>query len=87
MATGLVASIGASTTFEYTAPANCKLLMTCTVFNTSQSITLNGVYLHYQWSGLTSQLHQQHTMFLASGQVITIVTPSQGNFIMSVYEE
>lgn len=87
MATGLVASIGASTTFGYTAQANCKVLLTCTVYTSNQQITLNGINLHTQWSGLTSQLHQQHTMFLAVGQAITIVTPSQGNFIMSVYEE
>jgi hypothetical protein len=87
MATGLIAAVGTSTTLLYKAQSNCKVLLTCTVTTSSQQITLNGVYIHTQWSGLTSQLHKQHIMFLTAGQSIVIATPSQGYFIMSVYEE
>jgi hypothetical protein len=87
MATGLIAAVGTGTSFIYTPPTNCKLILNTTLSSTSQGIFLNGLDIFRTLGGNTTQTFTQIPLYLAAGQTITITTPTSGYVLISSYEE
>lgn len=87
MASGLIASLGASTSYSYTAPANCKLFINSCATGSSQSVTVNGTYIFVTVTGFPTQTFNQIPFYLAAGQQILIVTSAQAYATITSYEE
>ena len=87
MALGLIASIGASITYTYTAINNCKLLISSTCAVANAGVTLNNVYIYYNAGAASTQAFFQTPIYIAANQTITIVTSSNGYCTISGYEE
>jgi hypothetical protein len=87
MALGLIASIGINTTYTYTAPTNCKLLISSTCNAVNQGITLNSAYIYYNVGTVPTHAFFQTPLYVAANQIITIVTSNSGFCTISGYEE
>lgn len=90
---GLIGTLSGSSTFTYTSPATCKLLITAGVAGSNNSITLNGIsfmnFVAASGTGvaMTDNFVSCQTIYLTAGQQITLGTSTSAYVILSAYEE
>lgn len=91
MAAFTLASLGVSTTLEYTSPCNAKVRLSChgNATGSTGEIYLNEVTIG-RWYAAVSNLggfHHETYFYIGKGQSFKIETGSASYCIVSIYEE
>jgi hypothetical protein len=87
MATRMIATIGASSTFTHTMQNDAKVMVCVTGTTAGHGITLNGAHIFFQ-VGSTSAGRATYSTYLyaAAGQTLTFATGTDVSAVISLYE-